>query len=313
MKPELLHVITTHFNPVRFNKPRELRHDFIEHMLNSNVKLTVIECTYGDRPPEIRQTDGVNHITVRADTIVWNKENLINLAVQRLPSDWKYVAWIDGDIVFRNKNWAADTVHALQQYNIVQPWVNALDLGPHDSLIQAHKSFCFQYWNKHPVVAEGTNWWKFNSGPYEYPHPGYAWATTRSVWTQLGGLFEKGAVGAGDHHMALSLIGKADRSMPAGVTDGYRKHVKAWENRALKVINGSIGFVGGTIEHMFHGSKDNRKYVDRWDILTQYKFDPDTDLVKNYQGVVELDGNKPGMAHDLDRYFKQRYEDANYM
>jgi len=29
--------------------------------------------------------------------------------------------------------------------------------------------------------------------------------------------------------------------------------------------------------------------------------------------VLELTGNKPGLSHDIDRYFRQRNEDSNCM
>jgi hypothetical protein len=54
----------------------------------------------------------------------------------------------------------------------------------------------------------------------------------------------------------------------------------------------------------------NRKYVDRWKILTKYGFDPDTDLIRNTDGVLELAGNKPGLRREIDTYFRMRDEDS---
>jgi hypothetical protein len=76
------------------------------------------------------------------------QECLINLGVRmaRHFPDWRYVAWCDGDIRFRRPDWAVETLHALQQYEVVQPWVDAYDLGPNDEHMQAHKSFCHEWW-----------------------------------------------------------------------------------------------------------------------------------------------------------------------
>jgi hypothetical protein len=312
MKSSLLDVIVTHFNPIRWQTPIGLRNNFIEHMLESGVRLTVIECAYGERPFEIeKKYPEVNYIQVRCKTLVWNKENLINLAIQRLPKDWKYVAWVDGDITFRRPHWAVETVQALQQYPIVQPWSDAYDLGPNDEHLQHHKSFVRQWWLDEPVVATGEKFWKFNHGPYDYPHPGYAWAATRQAIEWLGGLFELSGMGSADHHMALSLIGQADKSLPGNVNPSYVKHLKQWEARALHHINHNIGFVHGTIEHSFHGRKNDRQYISRWDIMTNNDFDPDIDLKRNSDGVLELTGAKPQLNHALDRYFRQRNEDVN--
>ena len=311
MRPDLLHVIAVVSNPVRWESRMRLYRQFEEHMLDSGVKLTTVECAYGERPFDIAPRTGVNLVQVRSKTVVWNKECLINLGIQRLPEDWKYVCWSDADIQHRRPGWANETVHALQQYDIVQPWTDAYDLGPKDEHIQHHKSFCHQWWNKKPCVPNGPKTWRFDGGPYDYPHPGFCWAATRTCLEWLGGLFELGAMGAGDHHMALALVGQCERSCPGGVSWNYLRHLKQWESRALHHINFNIGFVPGTIEHFFHGRKNDRKYVDRWEMIVEHAFDPDTDLKRNVHGVLELAGNKPWLRRDLDQYFRQRNEDVN--
>jgi len=126
-----------------------------------------------------------------------------------------------------------------------------------------------------------------------------------------GGLIETAALGAADHHMALALIGKTGASIPGAMTDGYKAPIYRWQARVFSKIGGHIGALAGTIEHAFHGVKDKRAYVDRWDILCKNKFDPAADLKRNTWGVVELAGNKPQLSHDIDTFFRGRDEDAN--
>lgn len=400
MRSDLLHVVTVYFNPMRWESRIRLYKEFESHMLDSGVKLTSIECQLGERPYEIVGTNpNVNFIGVRSSTILWNKENLLNIAISRLPDDAKYICWADSDIYFRQSNWAKDTVHALQQYDIIQPWSDAYDLGPNDSHLAVYKSFCNQYWNgksvvygidpsqtnfqrrvigiepssqhpsqklinqnipnsqqfvnnishdnkihkPHPDVSDilkclceccrkccncPTNpppyygmvtdkqaakmpWWKRDGGPHEYPHTGYVWATRRDILNKVGGLFDLAAMGAGDYHMALSIIGYADKSIPGNVSESYKKHLMEWQERALQHINFNVGYLQGTIEHSFHGAKSNRRYIDRWQIILQHGFDPDLDILRNTHGVFELRCTKPAMRHDLDLYFRQRNEDAN--
>jgi hypothetical protein len=146
---------------------------------------------------------------------------------------------------------------------------------------------------------------------YTFAHPGYAWAATRQALEWTGGLIETAPLGAADHHMALALIGRVRESVPSGVSDGYIGPLLAWQARASQHIAGNISYVPGTIEHSWHGSKNKRAYVDRWNILTRNGFDPSVDLKKNIWGVYELAGNKPRLAHDIDRYFRSRDEDSN--
>lgn len=301
MSPDLLHVVTAVANPLRWRSRTELFRRFAEHMRQSGVQLTVVECAYGDRPFELTGLQDVVHVPVRARTLSWVKENLLNIGISRLPQDWNYVAWIDADVSFRRPGWACETVHALQQYDVVQPWSDCYDLGPHDEHLLAHRSFCRRWIDRQSCGV----------GPYPFAHPGYAWAATRTALEQLGGLIETAALGAADHHMASALIGKLAWSLPGGVTPAYRKPLEQWQERAERHIAGNIGYVPGTIEHGWHGDKVKRAYVDRWRILVEHGFDPSTDLKRNVWGVLELACNKPGLRRDIDAYFRARDEDSN--
>ena len=301
MRADLLNVVTVVANPVGWNSRLRLYRDFEQHMLSSGVRLTTVECAYGHRSFEFGGNPNITHVPVRAKTLVWTKENLINLGIARLPEDWEYVAWIDADIRFRRRDWAAATVFALQQYDVVQPWSDCYDLGPNGEHMQVHRSFCRQYIERQPL----------GPGPYAFAHPGFAWAATRSALEGLGGLIDTAALGAGDHHMALALVGQVRASLPSGISDGYSRPLREWQARADRFIAGNLGFVPGTVEHFWHGAKAKRRYVDRWRILVQHHFDPLSDLKKNVFGVFELSGNKPGLQRDIDAYLRGRDEDAN--
>ncbi|WP_158800834.1 hypothetical protein [Acidisoma sp. L85] len=305
MRADLLHVIATIANPIRWKSRDRLYDSFEQHMLDSGVRLTVVECAYGERPFRLAGRTGVTHIGVRARTPLWCKERLINLALARLPDDWKYVAWIDADIRFRKAEWAVETVHALQQYDVVQPWSDCYDLGPNDDHLQAHRSFCRLWHEGRPIIPSG-------SAGYQFAHPGYAWAATRQALDWTGGLIDTAILGAGDHHMALALINRVTESVPSGISASYLRMLLAWQTRA-RHIAGNISYVPGTIEHLWHGPKDKRAYVDRWGILTTNAYDPDHDIKRNVWGVWELAGNKPALTRAIDRYLRSRDEDSNSM
>jgi hypothetical protein len=298
-----LHVVTAIANPIRWQSRARLYRQFEEHMLDSGIRLTVVECAYGDHPHEFGNNPHVTHVPVRARSVLWTKENLLNIGLGRLPQDWRHVAWVDADITFRRSDWATETVHALQQYDVVQPWSDCYDLGPNDEHLHVHRAFCRL---AHDGAAIGSD--AYN---YTFAHPGYAWAATRRALSLLGGLIETAALGAADHHMALALFGRVHESVPAGIGDGYMRPLLRWQDRARHHIAGNISYVPGSIEHDWHGAKPKRAYGDRWAILTRNGFDPDTDLIRNTWGVLELAGNKPQLRLDIDRYFRARDEDSN--
>ena len=309
--PSDLHVFTARSNPLYWTQPHRNWEKFAEGMLSAGVKLTVVECAYGEE--DFRCIlEGVRHIGVRARTRAWNKENLLNIGIQRTP-EAKYIAWADADVIFRRPDWPIATIRALQHYDVVQPWKTCYDLGPNDEHIVAHTSFAHQFFYKHPLFppAPGKPYWQGDGGKHVYPHSGFFWSITRQAYDWVGGLFEYGGMGSGDHHMALALAGQADASMPRGTPDTYRAEVKRWERRAIQHINYNLGYVEGTIEHMFHGRKSDRGYQSRWDMFVKHAFDPLEDLKKNSHGVIEFSSNKPELRHDFDLYLRSRNEDIN--
>jgi hypothetical protein len=303
MQAHALHVVTAIANPLRWQSRLRLYRDFERHMLASGVQLTVVECSYGDRTHEIVPAEGVRHIPVRARTMLWTKENLLNIGIASLPQDWKYVAWVDADVTFRRRDWATETLHALQLHDIVQPWTDCYDLGPNGEHLAVHRSFC-RIWQDGGAVGSGYG---------TFAHPGYAWAATRQALDWVGGLIETAALGAADHHMALALTGHVERSIPGGISDSYCRPLRRWQDRAQHHIAGNIAALPGTIEHAWHGAKARRRYIERWDVLTRHAFEPDEDLKRNVWGVLELAGNKPELQRDIARYFRVRCEDANVM
>lgn len=312
MKADMLHVVTCIYNPVRWES--RIRHykAFAEHMLDSGVKLTVVECAMGRRPHILDDNPHINHIAVRANTMAWNKEGLLNLAFHRIPETDEYLAWVDADIEFRSKTWAADAVHALQQYPVIQPWSEALDLGPQGEPMRV-KGFHVQtsfakVWRECGDIKPRQG---DSLDAYAYPHPGYAWCIRRNILNDIGGLIEVSGLGAGDHQMAMAFIGRIQNSIHGQTSQAYQAAIRAWGERAYKFVQGKVGYINGTVEHQFHGTKERRLYHERWATLIKHDYNPVTDIKKNMYGVIELAGNKPEMEQDFDRYFRQRFEDSN--
>ena len=170
MKNSLLHVVTCISNPLRLKSRIENARKAITEWVQDGANVYLVECATGERDWELADIPGIVHIPVRSYTLAWNKESLINIAINRLPHDAKYIMLADADIHFRKRNWAAETVHALQLYPVVQPWHTAIDLGPNDETVQVHRSFCSLYHEGKPVIPNGPKFWKFNGGPYDYSH-----------------------------------------------------------------------------------------------------------------------------------------------
>ena len=103
-----LAVITVIFNPVGYKSRYEHYRRFESHMSQSNVYLLTVECIFSSAPRfglpqqtfQITRANDPRHLQLVAPSILWIKENLINVAVRRLPEHVQYIAWLDADIEF---------------------------------------------------------------------------------------------------------------------------------------------------------------------------------------------------------------------
>jgi hypothetical protein len=110
--------------------------------------------------------------------------------------------------------------------------------------------------------------------------------------------------------MALSLIKNGLKSINENSTDDYKQSVLDFQER-VKTIR--LGYVPGVIRHFFHGSKKNRKYGERWQILLKYNFSPSLHITNNQYGVLEPTKECPKeLLDEILDYFKQRNEDECY-
>lgn len=321
---EKLYIITPIFNPQRYRTRWKLYLDFEAWVLKQNeAHLITIECAFGNRDFVLKQSESPNHtlIQVRGAHEIWLKENMINLAAQRLPLSAKYLAWVDGDVIFARPDIIGETIQKLQHYSVCQMFSEAHDLSPNYEVIKVHKGFFWSYLNsdkstippnqgriKMPTMTYGTN--PFDN-KVSYWHPGFATAWRREAWDAVGGMIDWGALGGGDTFMAYALIGMLDnRTMPNSLGETGVRWLKEWQNRAEKYIRRNVGFVSGTLMHHWHGSRKNRGYYDRGTILTRAKFNPEVDLIKDYQGLYQLNPENLTLRDDARKYFSMRNEDG---
>lgn len=293
-----LYVIAVVSNPARFAKRYKLFQEFCERMgCEKYVELVTIELQQKNRA---FITDSL--LKIRTNDEIWYKENMVNIAVRYLPHDWEYVAWIDTDIEFQNKDWALETIELLQTYKIVQMFSHAIDMGDRKETLHVHTGFAYQYVNGETwkPAKYGTQW-----------HPGYAWACTRDAFDNIGGLIDYAILGSADNHMALSFVGLVDKSLDTNLHPNYKMLCRIFQERCEKYIKRSVGFLAGTVLHHFHGNKPDRQYQDRWKILISNKFDPLRDIVKDYRGLYHLVDDKIKLRDDIIMYFRNRNEDVN--
>jgi hypothetical protein len=318
-KPELrrenvLHVMAVCSNPVRYHSRYRLAREFIKAMVNTpNVHLTVVEAAFGDRNHELECDGKWDKIEVRVDSHSWIKESMINLAFRHISTKHqhaKYFAHIDMDVFFNDPSWAQETLHQLQTFEVVQPWTDAIDLGPQGTIIQHFKSFGYQHQRRLPKQKHPSQCY------YQYAHSGFAWAYTRRFAETVfgaagtnGPMMDFAILGSADHHMAFAMIGETKDTIHKMMHPSFFRKCYEWEARAMQVTKGEVGFTPGFIQHRWHGRKNRRYYRERWQILVDHSYDPDKMLTHNEQGIATLVGNHK-LEHAIYQYNVSRMEDG---
>ena len=166
-----------------------------------------------------------------------------------------------------------------------------------ENTMRIFNSAGYHYAKEHKHCGVGQNYW----------HPGYAWAITRKAYEKIGGLYDKGILGSGDNIMMLSLLGNGLKSLHDDSTDGYKQTIINFEK---KISTLRFGYVPGTMYHYFHGSKVNRKYTERWQILVNYNYDPLTYITYDQKGIIiPTNVFSQELADEIMNYFNERNED----
>jgi len=212
---------------------------------------------------------------------IWIKENLINLAIKNeLPQDWKYLCWLDADIIFRQNDWVEKTIDSLNVFDLVQMFDFALMFEQSLNLKkQKIEKFYVGYANS--ILNKKLPFQLLNiESPNPYigtkGHCGFAWAINKKFFNKINQLWDINLIGGGDKviaHSASQLFNEEDvklyKKINITYSDEYAenlwKYYQQFENCKLSFINQQILVY-------WHGNIEYRKYVERHEILKKYNF-----------------------------------------
>jgi hypothetical protein len=301
----ILHVITTVFNPAGYASRYRLYREFAERMNTPGVQFHTVELAIADKPFAVTEEGHPRHVRVRTPQALWYKENLVNLGIRRLPEDWEYVAWIDADVQFARPDWAQETIAQLQKHPVVQMFSLLANLGPNYHPLRMHPGFVYARAQSREgsLAARGANM-------PAWGEPGFAWAARRQEIEAVGGILDWAIVGSGDALMSRALTGETTRELEIKLSPASQKALDRYQQKCTTHIRGNLGYVEGMISHFWHGSRANRAYKARAQILIDNAYDPATDLQRDADGLIHLSAKKPKLARQIIAYFSSRDEDS---
>ena len=301
--------ITCYFNPCRYRTKRENFDIFMDGMKKSGANLLVVELAFGDEEFELPAGDNV--LQLRGGGVMWQKERLLSIAAAQLPPECRKIAWLDNDLLFDDPRWAERTSEALDRYMVVQPFSSCIRLvrgtQSYDGGGETYESFghCFV---RVPAQARGSDF-------AYHGHTGFAWAARRELFEEVG-LYEPCLTGSGDHLMAHGFSGGMRRSpcmkRVIGDQPAYLRHYLRWADKTRAVVKGRLGYIPGTLLHLWHGDLADRRYTDMNNQFMTFDFDPDRHLALDEQKLLVWSDKAPERLREwADKFFWLRREDGD--
>jgi hypothetical protein len=269
-----------YFNPV--GTKRMLMNYFYttEKLKLAKIPYYTLEVYY-DRP-EIADA-----IHMKGSSKMFYKERLCHLMEKHIPWRYSKLMFLDSDVIFGNSKWYDETSELLTVCDVVQPFSSAVWLDIRlKECIQERISAVFMDPSK----------------PYESKnhHPGFGWAFKRS-WFKKYGYFQYAITGSGDTLSFASWIGVEFTSK--GTKAAYKVVYDQYCNKPLPVLS----CTHGNVYHLWHGTRQNRKYVERHTILEKVKDIRDI-LIEDENGLLVLTDSE--IQDKLINYFVTRDDDG---
>jgi hypothetical protein len=301
--------ITTYFNPAGYeNRWAHLRL-FAERVRRQGLKLLIVELAFDDAAPRLDCSIADRLVRVRSDSVLWQKERLLNIALEALPDSCDKIAWLDGDILFENEDWIGETSRLLETYVVVQPFHTAWYLPPG----------CVE----RPAEVEGSIMWGAAYALHarrklDIGHPGLAWTARRAV-LQRHGFYDRAILGGADVIQVLAMLGQFGETAPlteespaAWWSRWWSAHqlrdVSRWARGVYADVQGSVFYTRGAALHLWHGSIADRQILARQLILKGADFDPSTDIALDDSACWTWSSDKPDLHRQVKEYFWARNE-----
>lgn len=303
--------ITSYFNPAGYRNRLENYRIFRQRLA---VPLVTVELSYGGEF-ELGEADADVLVQIRGPDVLWQKERLLNVALQALPAEIDKVAWIDCDVVFGRADWSCVASQLLDDVALVQLFHQRYNLPPQTlpeqttSLADYAVGTSVAYKLAHrlispEVVGEGASVsrWRVSLG--------LGWAARRQL-LETHGLYDAGILGGGDRALACATFAQFDGLRNTWhANQRQSEHFCAWARPFHEAVGGDVGYVEGDVFHLWHGHKQDRRYIERYEGLRQFAFDPFHDIAIDSSGGWRWNSNKVEMHLYVSDYFRARREDG---
>lgn len=306
----MLWAITCYFNPCRYATKLANYRQFRRRL---GVPVVTVELACDGRH-ELVRGDADRLVQLSGGDVLWQKERLLNVAIDHLPGDCDAVAWVDADVIFDREDWSSAASAHLETQPLLQPFSHMVNLPRHADRAEAD-DFAAQRTAVAHALAE------CRCVPSDLAVPGSsksfgiasgrAWVATRELLGRHR-LYDGAVIGGGDKFVYLAALGlAAEAAERYFMTASQTAHYLAWARPFHADIQGRVGCMEGRLLHLWHGSLTSRRYTQRFLDFARYDFDPFTDISIDQGGCWRWNSHKPAMHAYVSGYFASRDEDGS--
>lgn len=304
----MLAVITCYFNPNNDKFRLENYKKFRENIKLSKVDLYTIELSIKGREFELSEEDAECLIQVESNSLMFQKERMLNILIEKLPDKYDSICWIDCDIVFLQSGWVSRIEESLKKNVIIQPFQYAVSLsnGTLDRLNE--NTILLDRCSGSSMIRCGFVYYRqaTHGENLHNGHVGYAWAA-RADLLKKHKLYDSIITGCGDLFMIAAFLGMPDwiESLEdiKYMSDPASFHYYDWAFPIMNDIEGRIGYTEDLILHLWHGEIFKRNYLADSKILQKCKFDPKIDLKISDNGSFEWNSDKTELHSNIESMF----------
>ena len=307
--PDSLWAVTSYFNPVGYVSRLENYRIFREHL---QVPLVAVELSFNGHF-ELGRQDADILVQLSGRHVMWQKERLLNIGIERVPAACDKIAWLDCDIVFGGNEWVREAIKALDESALVHLFRERHDLNRGDAVEQltawsrpaTSQSVAFR-------IAKGESvpedFYLANAPVTRRTTAGLAWASRRDVLRRHG-LYDACVLGSGDRAILCAALGKLEYGARALAMNPRRiDHYRSWAQPYFETVRGRVGYVDGCLFHLWHGDLVHRQYEARHRAFARFDFDPFEDISLAHNGCWRWNSNKSELHAFVNAYFESRRE-----
>lgn len=289
-------VIMCFFNPANSIRLVQNFLYVLQLLNNATIPVVVIELSYSNTFITNKNDTTNIVIQLKTNSIMFHKENLLNIAINKVKHMYKKFVLLDADIIFEDLNWYSNTSNLLDQYEVLQlfDYAKWMTLNM-KNVYQTQVSSCYFTLNKNIKMK---------------PHPGFVWAITLSAFNKLNGIPDLFPVGSNDTLLAY-------------LATGIQLHKNVIDNRATLVFSNEINkdkeftfyYLKSCVYHLFHGKQNKRKYRERFEefneLLERLNINDYSYISKNKDGLYEWkEEYRDILNHFCLNYFVEREDDS---